>query len=77
MINDFAPDPGEVEDMIAGRHGDPFSLLGMHRRDDTLVVNAFLPGADAVEVVWRSYQLDPTAPRGESVSTLEALGAKF
>lgn len=32
---------------------------------------------DQVEVVWRSFQLDPTAPEGETHPTLPALAAKY
>ncbi len=32
-------------------HGDPFSVLGPHRRDDGLLIRAFLPGAHKVEVL--------------------------
>ncbi|MBE7325057.1 DsbA family oxidoreductase [Nocardioides sp. Y6] len=52
----------------------PWCYIGKRRLETALSDFAH---ADEVEVVWRSYQLDPTAPRGESVSTLEALGARF
>jgi predicted DsbA family dithiol-disulfide isomerase len=32
---------------------------------------------DEVEVVWRSFQLDPTVPEGETHATLPALAAKY
>lgn len=52
----------------------PWCYIGKRRLETAL---ADFPHADEVEVVWRSYQLDPSAPRGESITTLEALGAKF
>lgn len=51
----------------------PWCYIGKRRLEQALTD---FEHADEVEVVWRSYQLDPTAPR-ESVSTVEALGAKF
>jgi 1,4-alpha-glucan branching enzyme len=44
--------PDAVEAVVAGRHGDPFSALGMHADSKgSLWVRAFLPGATAVTVV--------------------------
>jgi 1,4-alpha-glucan branching enzyme len=42
---------GEVAAIVAGRHGDPFTVLGPHRTGNGTVVRAFVPGADAVEAV--------------------------
>ena len=46
-------DPRAVESLLAARHGDPFSLLGPHRVAGGIVVRAFLPRADVVELVGR------------------------
>jgi predicted DsbA family dithiol-disulfide isomerase len=35
------------------------------------------PHRDSVEVVWRSFQLDPSVPEGETHPTLPALAAKY
>ncbi|MEM9433809.1 MAG: 1,4-alpha-glucan branching protein GlgB [Pseudomonadota bacterium] len=35
----------------SGGHGDPFSILGLHKLDDQLVIRAFMPGADVIEVL--------------------------
>ncbi len=44
--------PDAVEAIVTGRHGDPFSALGMHADSKgSLWVRAFLPGATAVTVV--------------------------
>jgi 1,4-alpha-glucan branching enzyme len=47
-----APD---VEALVQGRHGDPFSVLGPHVVDDggipALVIRAFLPGAEDARIV--------------------------
>ena len=40
-----------VRSVVAGDHPDPFSFLGMHQSANGLVVRAFLPGANSVEVV--------------------------
>jgi 1,4-alpha-glucan branching enzyme len=34
-----------------GRHGDPFSVLGLHKRAGSWVVTAFVPGADRLWVL--------------------------
>ena len=41
----------QIAAIVAARHGDPFSFLGMHEDADGLVVRAMLPGATAVSVV--------------------------
>ncbi len=40
----------EMEALVAGRHGDPFAVLGLHAAAgiDGLVLRAFLPGATAI-----------------------------
>jgi 1,4-alpha-glucan branching enzyme len=49
---DPAPIPDAVVEAIAtGRHDDPFAVLGMHDAGGTIVVRAFVPGADAVAAV--------------------------
>ncbi|MFC6153484.1 DsbA family oxidoreductase [Nocardioides yefusunii] len=52
----------------------PWCYIGKRRLEAAL---AEFEHADQVEVVWRSYQLDPSAPKDAVVSTVEALGAKF
>lgn len=48
----WRPDPSAVAALAGGRHGDPFSLLGMHDRGDGPVsVRVFWPGADTVSVL--------------------------
>lgn len=42
----------DVEAIVEGRHADPFAVLGMHPTNKgSLSVAAFLPNAEAVEVV--------------------------
>jgi 1,4-alpha-glucan branching enzyme len=44
----------EIAAIVAGRHGDPFAILGMHEVAGALEVRAFLPNAEAVAVVDRA-----------------------
>jgi 1,4-alpha-glucan branching enzyme len=44
------PSP-EVEAIVAGRHGDPFAFLGMHKSSAGLYVRAFLPEVEEMAVV--------------------------
>ncbi|HEX3881385.1 MAG TPA: 1,4-alpha-glucan branching protein GlgB [Stellaceae bacterium] len=44
-------DDGQVAEIVAARHGDPFSFLGMHSEGGGIVVRAFLPEAEVVQVV--------------------------
>ncbi|MGY1632651.1 DsbA family oxidoreductase [Geodermatophilus sp. SYSU D01186] len=52
----------------------PWCYIGKRRLETAL---ERFPHRDQVEVVWRSYQLDPTAPEGETHPTLPALAAKY
>lgn len=45
------PDPEVITALLAGRYADPFSLLGMHKTADGLVVRALLPDASAVTLI--------------------------
>ncbi len=40
-----------VADLLAGRHGDPFALLGPHKAPGGVVLRAFIPGAETLEVL--------------------------
>jgi 1,4-alpha-glucan branching enzyme len=46
MIDDDA-----ARALAEGRHGDPFSVLGPHRRGGAFTVTALVPGAERVEVL--------------------------
>jgi predicted DsbA family dithiol-disulfide isomerase len=52
----------------------PWCYIGKRRLETAL---ARFPHRDQVEVVWRSFQLDPTIPEGEVHPTLPALAAKY
>ena len=45
-------DAAEIEALVTGAHGDPFSVLGMHGGgDEPVSVRVFAPEADRVEVI--------------------------
>ncbi|MFN3846673.1 MAG: 1,4-alpha-glucan branching protein GlgB [Paracoccaceae bacterium] len=44
-------DDGTAWAIVEGRHGDPFSVLGPHKRHGTCVVTAFVPGAEKLWVL--------------------------
>jgi predicted DsbA family dithiol-disulfide isomerase len=52
----------------------PWCYIGKRRLEKAL---AEFPHAAEVEVVWRSFQLDPSYPKGERTSTYEYLAKKF
>ncbi|MGY1834907.1 DsbA family oxidoreductase [Blastococcus sp. SYSU DS0510] len=52
----------------------PWCYIGKRRLEAALEQ---FPHRDQVEVVWRSFQLDPTAPEGETHPTLPALARKY
>jgi 1,4-alpha-glucan branching enzyme len=43
--------PAVVDAIVAGRHDDPFAVLGWHDSGNVAVVRAFVPGADAVDAI--------------------------
>jgi len=59
-------DPGQTAALAEGRHGDPFSYLGVHRPDDQhWVVRVFRPDAETVELLPDGKkQPVPLAPMG-------------
>ena len=52
----------------------PWCYIGRRRLETALEQ---FPHRDQVEVVWRSFQLDPSVPEGETHPTLPALAAKY
>src|SRR3954453_9209157 len=52
----------------------PWCYIGKRRLESALEQ---FPHHDQVEVVWRSFQLDPSIPEGETHPTLPALAAKY
>jgi 1,4-alpha-glucan branching enzyme len=50
----FGVEADGIKALIEGRHGDPFSILGIHRCADGLpCVRVFLPGASGVDIIDR------------------------
>ena len=43
-----------IEALVAGRHADPFAVLGVHDTESGVWVRTFIPGAERVEVVARN-----------------------
>ncbi|MGY1642148.1 DsbA family oxidoreductase [Geodermatophilus sp. SYSU D00703] len=52
----------------------PWCYIGKRRLETAL---SRFPHGDQVEVVWRSFQLDPTVPEGQTHPALPALAAKY
>lgn len=52
----------------------PWCYLGKRRLESAL---ALFPQRDEVEVVWRSFELDPNAPRRREGSAVEHLASKY
>ncbi|MGY1741284.1 MULTISPECIES: DsbA family oxidoreductase [unclassified Blastococcus] len=52
----------------------PWCYIGKRRLEAAL---ERFPHRDEVEVVWRSFELDPSVPEGETHPTLPALAAKY
>ena len=50
-MTDTLIDEGAAWAIVEGRHGDPFSVLGLHKRDGKWVVTAFVPGAEKLWVL--------------------------
>jgi len=51
-------DEGVAWAISEGRHGDPFSVLGLHKRGSQWVVTAFVPGADKLWVLTEGGRVD-------------------
>ena len=52
----------------------PWCYVGKRRFERAL---ASFPNRDDVEIVWRSFELDPSAPRTQSISVNEMLAKKY
>ena len=42
---------GDVEALVAARHGDSFAVLGLHETPAGWAIRALVPGAEAVEAI--------------------------
>jgi 1,4-alpha-glucan branching enzyme len=61
------PEPAAIEALLAGRHGDPFSLLGPHAGPKGTCARAIIPGAETVQ----AYDLT-----GRSLGTLARIDGR-
>jgi 1,4-alpha-glucan branching enzyme len=61
---DWRPDQAAMEALVAGRHGDPFSVLGPHAGTVGLSIRVFAPTAHEVEVI---------GTKGQVLGSLEKL----
>ena len=50
-MTDASIDRDTAMAILDGRHGDPFSVLGPHKRGGTLCVTAFVPGAERLWIL--------------------------
>ncbi len=48
---------GVIEAIVAGRHDDPFAVLGPHAVDGAVSIRAYVPGAQSVDAMTRGGQL--------------------
>ena len=62
----------DVKELI----GDGERVVGV-RADDSVQIFKALRNPQTVQVTWRSFQLDPTRPRGQRETLEASLGAKF
>ncbi len=60
-------DPGAIQALMRGQHGDPYAVLGMHLIDEELRVRALLPEAVKVEL------LDAASDAGGDACLVELL----
>jgi 1,4-alpha-glucan branching enzyme len=47
------PEQAAIEALVAGRHGDPFAILGPHRIDEGTSIRVFAPAAEEIQVIDR------------------------
>jgi len=62
IASDTANNANAYAALVAGRHGDPFGVLGVHQTGDTRVIRTFQPHAERVQVIDTS---------GESLADME------
>ena len=58
-------DQNEAIDLSAGRHNDPFAVLGLHEVSGKLTLRAFVPGAESIEAL--------DAKTGRKITSLTAV----
>ncbi len=68
-------DDAAAQAIVSGRHGDPFAVLGLHKRGKAQVVTAFAPGAEAMWVLHGRTEV-PMRPYPGHAGLFEAVIAK-
>jgi 1,4-alpha-glucan branching enzyme len=58
---------GAAHAIVEGRHGDPFSVLGLHKRAGSWVVTVFAPGAERVWVLTGKDKAHPAESWGQGL----------
>jgi 1,4-alpha-glucan branching enzyme len=58
---------GAAQAIVEGRHGDPFSVLGLHKRAGSWVVTVFAPGAERVWVLTGTEKAHPAESWGQGL----------
>ncbi len=58
---------GAARAIVEGRHGDPFSVLGLHKRAGSWVVTVFAPGAERVWVLTGKEKAHPAESWGQGL----------
>ena len=48
---DWRPDRAAIEVIVAGRHSDPFAVLGPHRHETGVSIRVMAPDVRDVEVI--------------------------
>ena len=51
MVEGWRAHQGDVEALVAARHGDPFAVLGFHETPDGPAIRAFVPHAASLDVL--------------------------
>jgi 1,4-alpha-glucan branching enzyme len=50
-VTDWRVSEPDLQAILSARHGDPFSVLGLHVTDAGVAIRAFVPHADALDVI--------------------------
>jgi 1,4-alpha-glucan branching enzyme len=68
-------DAGDVEALVAARHGDSFAVLGLHETPPGWAIRALVPGAEAVEAIGGDGALLASLARRHDAGFFEGLAA--
>ena len=68
---DWKTSAAEIEAIVAGRHGNPFAVLGLHQAGKQWVARAFVPGAEELAVSGPGGRLLAQLPRRHDAGFFE------